>query len=64
MNRLEHQLKRPVIAMEDIGFSSDAKEAIAFAVLGNEFLRQQTNNVPTATGASKAVCMGKLALPF
>ncbi|WP_413375416.1 anhydro-N-acetylmuramic acid kinase [Alkalihalobacillus sp. 1P02AB] len=64
MDHLQKGLKRPVKSMEFLEFSSDAKEAIAFAILGNEFLRQQTNNTPSATGATKAVSMGKLVLPF
>ncbi|WP_245808903.1 anhydro-N-acetylmuramic acid kinase [Shouchella patagoniensis] len=64
MNQLQEQTKRPVSSMESLGFSSDAKEAVAFAILGNEFLRQQPNNTPSATGAKKAVSMGKLALPY
>lgn len=62
MSELRRELGRPVMSMEKIGFSSDAKEAIAFAILGNEFLRQQPNNVPSATGASRYVSMGKLVL--
>ncbi|MFS0785584.1 anhydro-N-acetylmuramic acid kinase [Shouchella sp. 1P09AA] len=64
MKHLELSLNRPVLSMEELKISSDAKEAIAFAILGNEFLRQQPNNVPKATGAKKAISMGKLALPF
>lgn len=63
MKGLEQGLKQRVLVMDAIGFSSDAKEAIAFAILGNEFLHGQTNNLPAATGASKKVSMGKLALP-
>ena len=63
MNGLKQELKRPVMSMEEIDFSSDAKEAIAFAILGNEFLRQQPNNVPSATGAAKLISMGKLTFP-
>lgn len=40
-----------VLTFEDIGESSDAKEAIAFAVLGNETLNKSYNNIPSATGA-------------
>ncbi|WP_099302369.1 anhydro-N-acetylmuramic acid kinase [Bacillus sp. Marseille-P3800] len=64
MKQLQTSLNRPVYPMEQLNDSSDAKEAIAFAILGNEFLRQQPNNVPAATGAQKAISMGKLALPF
>ncbi|WP_035187277.1 anhydro-N-acetylmuramic acid kinase [Alteribacter aurantiacus] len=64
MNGLAAELQLPVKSMEEVDFSSDAKEAIAFAIFGNEFLRLKPNNTPTATGAKKAVAMGKLALPF
>ncbi|GAF63754.1 putative anhydro-N-acetylmuramic acid kinase [Bacillus sp. TS-2] len=63
MKQLSNRLGRPVKGMEALAFSSDAKEAIAFAVLGNEFLKQQTNNTPSATGAKKKVSMGKIAFP-
>lgn len=46
---------------EDLGLSSDAKEAIAFAVLGNETLFEACNNVPAATGAAHPVVMGKIS---
>ena len=35
-----------VLIQEDLGFSSDAKEAIAFAILGNETLNNNFSNVP------------------
>ena len=40
------------------------KESIAFAIIGQEYLNKHFSNVPTATGASKAVIQGKLSLPF
>lgn len=49
-----------VITNEDIGFNSNAKEAIAFAILANETIFGNTNNVPSATGASHGVVMGKI----
>lgn len=52
-----------VLTHEDIGIPDQAKEALAFAVLGNEVLSGRTNNLPSATGAGKAVVMGKIALP-
>ncbi|RLQ96586.1 anhydro-N-acetylmuramic acid kinase [Falsibacillus albus] len=48
---------------EDIGFSSEAKEAIAFAVLANETIHQQAVNVPRVTGASSSVILGNITLP-
>lgn len=52
-----------VLTMEDIGFSSDAKEAIAFAILGNEALHGNYNNLPSATGAKRPTIMGKIVFP-
>lgn len=51
-----------VITNEALGFDSNAKEAVAFAVLANEALYAGTNNVPSVTGASGAVVMGKISL--
>lgn len=42
---------------------SKFKEAIAFAMIGNEYLHKHPANVPSATGATKAVVLGKLCLP-
>jgi anhydro-N-acetylmuramic acid kinase len=47
--------------IEEIGGSSDAKEALAFAVLANETLAGRPGNVPRVTGASRPVVLGKLA---
>ncbi|TLS50922.1 anhydro-N-acetylmuramic acid kinase [Paenibacillus antri] len=47
-----------------LGFDDDAKEAIIFAMLGNDFLYGVANNLPSATGASRPTVMGKLALPW
>lgn len=51
-----------VITQEEMGYSSDAKEAVAFAVLGNEALWGNSNNVPTATGAGHSVILGDITL--
>jgi len=44
----------------ELGVSGDAKEAFAFAVLACETLRRQPANVPGATGAKRAVVLGKV----
>ena len=44
-----------------MGLNPDAKEAIAFAVLGYETLRGRAANVPRATGAARAVPLGAIA---
>lgn len=49
-----------VLTQEDLGFSSESKEAIAFAVLANETLNSNFSNVPTATGAREYVILGNI----
>lgn len=49
-----------VMIQEDLGYSSDAKEAIAMTILGNQTLQHQPSNVPSATGARKPVILGKV----
>lgn len=51
-----------VMTNEEMGFDSNAKEAVAFAVMANETLFAGCNNVPTVTGASHPVVMGKISL--
>lgn len=43
--------------------SADAKEAVAFALLGLETLARRPGNVPSATGASRPAILGKIAYP-
>ena len=52
-----------VAAAEDIGVSSDAKEALCFAVLANELISGNPANLPSVTGASKETLIGKICLP-
>lgn len=52
-----------VLCQEDLGYSSDAKEAIAFVILGNETMHHQFSNVPKATGASQKVILGNITYP-
>lgn len=51
-----------VLRNEDLGYSSDAKEAVAFALLANEAIFGVCNNAPSATGAHHPVVMGKISL--
>jgi anhydro-N-acetylmuramic acid kinase len=49
-----------VMIQEDLGYSSDAKEAIAFAVLANEAINGNAGNVLGATGAKERVILGNI----
>ncbi len=49
-----------VRASGELGVPEDAKEAFAFAVLAWETLHRRPANVPGATGAKKAVVLGKV----
>ena len=51
-----------VCCLEDLGHNSDAKEALAFIVLGNETLNNSFSNVKSATGAKESVVLGKITL--
>ncbi len=48
----------PLLPIDSIGFSSDAKEAIAFAVLANEAVHGHPTNLPRVTGASQPMVLG------
>ena len=55
--------KCTIFIQEDIGYSSEAKEAIAFAILANETHHRNPSNVPSATGAKKSVILGNVTYP-
>ncbi len=45
---------------EEYGIPGDAKEAIAFAILGYEAMMERPSNVPSATGARRPVILGSV----
>ena len=49
-----------VRSSDDYGLPADAREAIAFAILGNETICGTPSNVPRVTGASKPVLLGNI----
>ena len=60
--RIASRLPRARVEPSDaIGIPAEAKEAIAFAVLGYETLRGRPANVPHATGAARSVTLGAIA---
>ncbi|MCB5952846.1 anhydro-N-acetylmuramic acid kinase [Enterococcus sp. BWT-B8] len=60
--RLQQDLSGEVLVktQEDLGQSSEAKEAIAMTILANQTLHHQPGNVPSATGAERAVPLGRI----
>jgi len=55
--------KPRVLPHTAFGLPDDAKEAVAFAILGYETLHGRPSNVPCATGASGPAVLGKIVLP-
>jgi anhydro-N-acetylmuramic acid kinase len=49
-----------VMTTDDAGVNADAKEAIAFAVLAYWRMLNIPGNLPSATGAKKAVSLGEI----
>jgi len=54
-------LKMRVRTSDDFGLPSEAKEAVAFALLAYQTWRKLPSNVPSATGAEQSVILGKVS---
>ena len=62
MNALRNELgpRASLRTTDDLGIPSDAKEAIAFALLGAATLDGVPSNVPSCTGAGRPVILGSI----
>jgi anhydro-N-acetylmuramic acid kinase len=63
MERLRRKLDAPVHDYSQLGYPSEAKEALLMALLANEHVMGTPCNVPAATGAANRVVLGCLTLP-
>jgi len=64
MEMLRNELSPVGIALrfsDEFGIPTEAKEAVAFAVLAHETWHRRPSNVPSATGAKKAAVLGKIS---
>jgi len=50
-----------IFASDEFRIPTDAKEALAFAVLAYETIHQRPSNLPSATGASAPAILGKIS---
>jgi anhydro-N-acetylmuramic acid kinase len=58
-----HLAPLPVLRFDSLFFDGDAKEAVAFALLGYLTLHGQPGNLPAATGARGARVLGSITPP-
>jgi len=52
-----------ILVHEEVGINGDAKEAVAFALLGNETMLGRPASLPRVTGARHACVLGKIVPP-
>ncbi|MGA2001329.1 MAG: anhydro-N-acetylmuramic acid kinase [Terriglobales bacterium] len=49
---------------DEFGLPSEAKEAVAFAILAYQTWRRVPSNIPAATGAERPAVLGKISYPY
>ncbi len=63
LSRITERVGLPVRSTADLGIPVEAREAVAFAILGAYRLRGEPNTLPRCTGASRAVSAGAVHRP-
>jgi anhydro-N-acetylmuramic acid kinase len=64
MQMLSHEVSALGLKLrhsDEFGIPSQAKEAVAFALLAYQTWHRQPGNIPSATGAKRAVVLGKIS---
>jgi len=63
VTRLRQRTKLRIRSTDELGIPAEAREAVAFAILGAYRLRGEPNTLPRCTGASRAVSAGAIHQP-
>jgi anhydro-N-acetylmuramic acid kinase len=63
IERLVARTKLPIRFTDELGIPAEAREAVAFAILGAYRLRGEPNTLPRCTGARRAVSAGAIHRP-
>jgi anhydro-N-acetylmuramic acid kinase len=63
MRMLAERTRLTIRAADEFGLPSEAKEAVAFAVLAYQTWQRQPGNIPAATGATRPAILGKISYP-
>jgi anhydro-N-acetylmuramic acid kinase len=58
-----HKLGLRLRLSDEFGLPSQAKEAVAFAILAHETWHRRPSNIPSATGAKRPAVLGKISYP-